>query len=65
MVLLGAMFHVYEPRSEDFSINWLHKNKVMGRSVGNEVEWVIEYEGGNNGMEGFLGKGMGGIALRK
>lgn len=65
MVLLGAMFHVYKPRTGDFSINWFHKNKVMGQSEGNEVEWVIEYEGGNNGMEGFLGNGMGGIALRK
>lgn len=53
MVLLGAMFHVYIPRSGDFSINWLHKNKVMGRSEGNEIEWVIKYEGGTMGWKDF------------
>lgn len=52
MVLLGAVFHVCVPISGDFSTNRLHKNEVIGRSEGNEIEWVIEYNEGT--MDGKM-----------
>lgn len=68
MALLGTLFRIYIPVSGDFSRNWLHKKRVIRRSEGNTIEWVLEPDGGGgNGMAGlrcFSRHGVGGIALR-
>lgn len=45
MALLGTLFCIYIPVSGDFSKNWLHKKKVIERSEGNTIEWVLEPDG--------------------